>query len=300
MMRCSRTAGLVFVLASLVLLAAGCVERRIIIRSQPAGAVAFLDGERIGVTPITVPFVHYGTREIMLKRYPTEEERKQKKPGYKPLVSLEKISPPWYEWFPIDLISEGVVTRSVRDTATFHAEAEAYYRNERLPPIGLVEGPSKRRLRIGVVIDSITGSATDAATRRFFERHEWFGVPPADVLFFEQQTVPSLDFEGRLMLERPDRIFENPNGHGGVLTALLASGALDAMVDRGIDTLFYYQVDNPLVRIGDPVYVGLHESADAEMSCKVMRRREPSEKIGIVALVVALLIAAGLVYWGLS
>ncbi len=70
---------------------------------------------------------------------------------------------------PIDLISEGVVSRSVRDTATFHASAEEYYRNPRLPPVGLVEGPAEGRLRIGFVIDSVTGSATDAATRAAVE-----------------------------------------------------------------------------------------------------------------------------------
>ena len=70
---------------------------------------------------------------------------------------------------PIDLISEGVVTRSVRDTATFHAEAEKYYRNPALPPIGLVEGPAKRRLRIGVIVDSVAGAPSDAATRAAVE-----------------------------------------------------------------------------------------------------------------------------------
>mgnify|MGYP001435104338 CR=1 FL=1 len=66
---------------------------------------------------------------------------------------------------PLNLISEGVVTRSVRDTAHFHANAERTYRNRALPPIGLVEGPGFRRLRIGVVTDSITGAPTDADAR---------------------------------------------------------------------------------------------------------------------------------------
>ncbi len=70
---------------------------------------------------------------------------------------------------PIDLISEGVVTRTVRDTAHFHAAGERYYRNAQLPELGLVEGPGKRGLRIGVVVDSITGTATDAETRAAVE-----------------------------------------------------------------------------------------------------------------------------------
>jgi len=86
-----------------------------------------------------------------------------------------------------------------------------------------------------------------------------------------------------MMLERADRIFENPNGHGGSLTALLSSGALDDMERRGVDTVFYYQVDNPLIRIADPASLGFHLDAGAEMSCKVIRKRDPMEKVGVIA-----------------
>jgi amidase len=58
---------------------------------------------------------------------------------------------------PINMISEGVVTRSVRDTAAFLAAEEDFWRSPMLPPIGLVEGPARRRLRIGLILDSITG-----------------------------------------------------------------------------------------------------------------------------------------------
>jgi amidase len=70
---------------------------------------------------------------------------------------------------PINIVSEGVVTRSVRDTANFHAAMETVYRNPKLKPIGRVEGPSKKKLRIGLVLDSITGNATCAETRKVVE-----------------------------------------------------------------------------------------------------------------------------------
>lgn len=70
---------------------------------------------------------------------------------------------------PVDLISEGVLTRSVRDTARFFAAAERYYRNPKLPAIGEVTGPGRRRLKVGLVVDSITGSATDRDTRAAVE-----------------------------------------------------------------------------------------------------------------------------------
>ncbi|MFC8509504.1 amidase [Streptomyces sp. NPDC057411] len=66
---------------------------------------------------------------------------------------------------PLDIVSDGVVSRSVRDTAAFLAAAEAHWRNPKLPPVGLVEGPAKRRLRIGFLVDSPNGVTADAATR---------------------------------------------------------------------------------------------------------------------------------------
>jgi amidase len=71
---------------------------------------------------------------------------------------------------PINMVSEGVLTRTVRDTATFLAAAEEYWRNPALPPVGLVRGPANRRLRVGIVFDTVTGSPLDAETRTAVER----------------------------------------------------------------------------------------------------------------------------------
>jgi len=71
---------------------------------------------------------------------------------------------------PIKIISEGIVSRSVRDTAYFHAEAEKYYRNTQLPPIGLVEGPNKRRLRVGLIINPTNSNTTDKGTQDTVKR----------------------------------------------------------------------------------------------------------------------------------
>lgn len=66
---------------------------------------------------------------------------------------------------PVNIVSEGIVSRSVRDTAYYHFEAQKIYQNPKLPPIPLITEPSKKRLRIGCFIDSITGFSTDRETR---------------------------------------------------------------------------------------------------------------------------------------
>ncbi len=128
----------------------------------------------------------------------------------------------------------------------------------------------------------MTSEANDAETREFFAANRYFGLNPADVFFFRQDMIPAVDENGRLFLERKDRVFTNPNGHGGTLLALKKSGALQDMRRRGIEELFYFQVDNVLIKICDPVFIGYHVQADAEMSCKVVPKRDPYEKVGVV------------------
>jgi amidase len=71
---------------------------------------------------------------------------------------------------PINMVSEGVVTRTVRDTATFHAALERHWRNPALPPLGLVEGPARRRLRVAMIIESVTDAVVDTPTKAAVER----------------------------------------------------------------------------------------------------------------------------------
>lgn len=129
----------------------------------------------------------------------------------------------------------------------------------------------------------MTSEPNDAETREFFRQHDHFGLPSGDIYFFTQGMVPTVDRQGRLILSGKASIAVNPNGHGGTLEALEASGALADMRQRGIEVISFYQVDNILIRILDPVFIGFHLSQKAEISLKVVRKRNPEEKVGIVA-----------------
>jgi UDP-N-acetylglucosamine/UDP-N-acetylgalactosamine diphosphorylase len=124
----------------------------------------------------------------------------------------------------------------------------------------------------------------DAATRAFFARHRFFGLPPGDVVFLQQAVLPAVDLEGRLVLADRGRLFQSPNGHGGAFAAFGAGGGIEDAQRRGVEHLFYYQVDNPLVRIADPFFLGLHDLTRSEMSLKVLEKTGPEENIGVVAM----------------
>ncbi len=132
----------------------------------------------------------------------------------------------------------------------------------------------------------MTSPATDDETRRFFAAYAYFGLPKEEVFFFCQGTMPALDLaSGKLLMEAPGRLFLSPDGHGGTLTALAKSGLLDLLVERGIRHLFYFQVDNPLVKIGDPTFVGRHLMSRSEASSKIVPKQGPKDRLGNLVLV---------------
>src|SRR3990172_7037822 len=90
-----------------MLLPAGCVRRRLAIRSNPPGAMVFVDNQQIGSTPCSVDFTYYGTREIRLV-----------KPGFETLTVNQPIPTPWYEIPPLDFVSENLVPTKIRDNRT--------------------------------------------------------------------------------------------------------------------------------------------------------------------------------------
>jgi len=127
----------------------------------------------------------------------------------------------------------------------------------------------------------MTSHANHEATATFFAEHEFFGLDRARVHFFRQGRMPAVDFTGKILLEAPGRIAMSPDGHGGSLRALDRSGVLDLLKSEGIDTISYFQVDNPLVRCIDPAFLGWHFAQGSEMSSKMVAKAYPEEKVGI-------------------
>ncbi|MFK5956036.1 MAG: UTP--glucose-1-phosphate uridylyltransferase [Planctomycetota bacterium] len=127
-----------------------------------------------------------------------------------------------------------------------------------------------------------TGPGNHAETKSFFEKRNHFGLGASTIRFVCQGTLPALTPKGQLLLAAPDRLFRNPDGHGGVYRALKNSGAIGSLRAAGVSTLFYCQIDNPLAWIGDPVFLGYHLQQGARMSAKVVEKTEPAEKVGLV------------------
>jgi hypothetical protein len=111
-----------FPLAALApLLLAGCVERLIAVRSEPGGADVYVDGEKIGRTPIDVPYIWYGTREIVLE-----------KRGFREIRERVALNPPWWQYPGLDLLTDVVLPFTITDRTelSFHLERAPLSREE--------------------------------------------------------------------------------------------------------------------------------------------------------------------------
>ncbi len=139
----------------------------------------------------------------------------------------------------------------------------------------------RRRHNAAVPLWILTSPATDEATRAYFRQHDYLGLPPGEVHFFCQGTMPAVDrTNGCVLLADRHQIALSPNGHGGMLAALYESGGLDWAAEQGIEYFFYGQVDNPLLPVCDPRMIGHHIEYASELTSLAVVKRHADERVG--------------------
>ncbi|HET6879257.1 MAG TPA: UDPGP type 1 family protein [Pirellulales bacterium] len=145
---------------------------------------------------------------------------------------------------------------------------------------------TSRRYGIPLPLYLMTSDATHDETAAYLGEHNFFGLPADDLTIFCQGTMPAVEAAtGRLLLSAPDSLALSPDGHGGMPAALQRSGALDDIRRRGLDHLFYMQVDNPLVVVGEREFIGYHLLAESELSTQVVAKTTPCDRVGNVVSV---------------
>ena len=126
----------------------------------------------------------------------------------------------------------------------------------------------------------MTSKINDAATRAFFEENSYFGLEKEQVMMFKQGMLPAFGMDGKALLAAKDSLALSPNGHGGSFAAIRDSGALADMQKKGVTILSYWQVDNPLIKVMDPLFIGLHDMTKSDMSSRALIKRDYAEKLG--------------------
>lgn len=130
----------------------------------------------------------------------------------------------------------------------------------------------------------MTSEKNNDDTIAFFEEHNYFGYPKDYVRFFVQEMVPSVDYNGKLLMESRSSLSMSPNGNGGWYLSMQNCGILDDVAARGLEWINVFSVDNVLQRIADPVFVGATIESGCVSGAKVVRKAAPDERVGVLCL----------------
>ncbi|EDW57877.2 UDP-N-acetylhexosamine pyrophosphorylase isoform X1 [Drosophila virilis] len=160
----------------------------------------------------------------------------------------------------------------------FRIQAERILKLEQL-----AEEMCGRRGRIVWYI--MTSEHTMQPTLDYLEANNYFGLREENVVLFEQGSLPCFDNDGRIILDEKHRVSRSPDGNGGIYRAMQRAGILDDMQQRGILYVHAHSVDNILIKVADPIFIGYCVQQQADCAAKVVEKSAPNEAVGVVAIV---------------
>lgn len=147
----------------------------------------------------------------------------------------------------------------------------------------LIDKLKKAKQDYGVEINwyLMTSISNNEQTIKFFEEHNYFGYNREKIKFFKQKSIPVIDEQGNLLIDKDFNIKKSSDGNGSVFKSLKATGMIDDMEQNGIKWIYICNVDNILVNMVDSVFLGLVIDKNARSASKSMKKSTPDEKVGI-------------------
>ena len=161
-------------------------------------------------------------------------------------------------------------------SSLFRIQAEKVKKLEQLSSVQSTETEKKR-----IYWYIMTSEPTHESTVKYFTENKNFGLESDQVKFFQQGVLPAFDLEGKILLKNRGKISLAPDGNGGIFKALEREGILEDMRQRGIKYVHMYCVDNCLVKVGDPSFVGACIVRGTDCGAKCVEKMDPLEPVGV-------------------
>lgn len=120
----------------------------------------------------------------------------------------------------------------------------------------------------------MTSPDNDSITKVYFEDKKYFGYGKENVTFFKQDTLPVLDFNSKLILDKAYKVKEVSNGNGDVFSSLQRYGLIEDMEKKGIKYVFIGGIDNILLKTVDPLFIGLCDVGNCKVASKTITKNE--------------------------
>ncbi|MCH2182889.1 MAG: UDPGP type 1 family protein [Mariniblastus sp.] len=216
-----------------------------------------------------------------------------------PAITLEQFHDAQAHRHAVELGSDAIASGKVAMVLTAGGQGSrlGFEHPKGMYPIGPVSGCSLYQMIIEKVLARarqfgssiplyvMTSPPTHVESSNYLAEHDYFAYPADDFRLFCQGVMPAVDSENKIILAEKHSLFLSPDGHGGAVAALTNSGCLQEMLDRGVEFVFYGQVDNPLIQACDPALIGFHIARQSEMTTQVVRKTDPLQKVGNVVAI---------------
>ena len=239
-----------------------------------------------------------GLTDFSVLSYLEKREELMKKGEITPLAAMEiseiERSHVWYEELGYRAIRQGqvgtVLLAGGMGTRLGSDEPKGMYDIGLTKPVYIFERIISNLLEVveracaWIHLFIMTSDKNHEKTVAFLAEHDYFGYEPGYIHFFRQEMAPASDFNGKVYMERPDKIANSPTGNGGWFSSMANGGILEIVKNNGIEWLNVFAVDNVLQRMADPCFVGAVIARGCSSGAKVVKKNAPDEKVGVMCL----------------
>ena len=128
----------------------------------------------------------------------------------------------------------------------------------------------------------MTSEHTQKSTVDFFKSNGWFGLCEQDITFFEQEMIPCFSVSGKILMATKSSVARAPGGNGDLYRSLGNCGVLEDLLKKEIRSVHCYCVDNILVKVPDPLFIGCCLDRQSDCGAKVVPKANPTEAVGVI------------------